>query len=91
MAILAKCRLKYTTSFLVAMLLTACTTTGDSIQAPSYARMYDNDTYQVICLEASRKEVYVRYDALDTFLRADGSLKSRSEFCQENTYRARTS
>jgi len=77
-------RLKYIGSAFAAIMLSACASTGDGYEAPSYASMYDGDTYRVICTNAERREIYVQYNALDSFYRADGSVKSRDEFCQEN-------
>lgn len=83
-----KQRMTYAGAMLTATLLTACALPGEPRQAPAYASMMDADTYRVICMGASPKEIYVRYDALDTFLHQDGSEKTRAEFCQDGRYGA---
>jgi len=78
-------RLKYIAPAIAAVMLSACASSDDRPEAPSYATVYDNDSYRVICTGATRREIYVRYNALDSFYRDDGSLKPRDEFCRENT------
>ncbi|MBC53462.1 MAG: hypothetical protein CMQ34_06445 [Gammaproteobacteria bacterium] len=77
--------LKLTAVALAGTLLAACSSTNDHYTAPSYATMYNGDTYRVICTGIENQEVYVRYNALDTFYRPDETLKTRDEFCRENT------
>ncbi|MEX0741079.1 MAG: hypothetical protein WD071_17230 [Pseudohongiella sp.] len=77
-------RLKFIAPALAGVLLTACASSNDAYEAPSYASMYDGDTYRVICTGTENRDIYVRYNALDTFYNPDGSLKSRDHFCQEN-------
>jgi len=81
---LLKFRLIYVAPILAGAFLSACASSGDNYAAPSYASMYDGDTYRVICTGAENREIYVRYNALDTFYRADDTLKTRDEFCREN-------
>lgn len=75
---------KFIGAALAGALLVACASSNDAYEAPSYASMYDGDTYRVICTGGENRDIYVRYNALDTFYRSDGSLKPRDEFCREN-------
>ncbi len=77
-------RLKFSATALVFVLFSACAASDDDYTAPSYASMYDGDSYRVICTGGEAREIYVRYNALDTFYRPDGTLKTRDEFCREN-------
>ena len=79
-----KYRLKFSAATLAAIILAACSSSSNTYTAPSYASMYDGDTYRVICTGAENRDIYVRYNALDTFYRPDDTLKSRDEFCREN-------
>lgn len=83
-----KRQMRYAGAMLAAAVLTACASPGEPRQAPAYASMLDADTYRVICMGSSPKEIYVRYDAMDTFLHQDGSEKTRAEFCQDSRYGA---
>lgn len=78
-------RVKYAAPILLTMLLTACGSSGDIRQAPRYAAISGSDSYRVTCMENSGREIYVRYNALDTFFHPDGSEKTREEFCRENS------
>jgi hypothetical protein len=77
-------RLKFIVPALAVLTLSACGSSGNRYEVPEYASMYNADSYRVICTGAVRKEIYVRYYAMDGFYHPDGSLKSRDEFCQEN-------
>lgn len=79
-----KSGMKFGFPVLAAIALSACATSGEGRKVPTYASMLDVDTYRVICQDTSPKEIYVRYNATDTFYREDGSEKTRSEFCREN-------
>ncbi|MDH7943361.1 hypothetical protein QGM61_05975 [Pseudohongiella sp. SYSU M77423] len=70
--------------------LAACASTDDGYEAPSYATMWDNDSYRVICTGVDNRDVYVRYNALDTFYHEDGTAKTRDEFCREHAAGARS-
>ena len=82
----AKNRMNLTATMLMAMLLTACASSGDTRQAPSYAVRNSIDTFRVTCAESSPRSSYVRYDALDVFFHPDGSEKTQEEFCQESPF-----
>jgi len=84
MSNLLKFRVKFVAPILAGAFLSACASSNDSYAAPDYASMYDGDTYRVICTGAEKREIYVRYNALDTFYRPDDTLKTRDEFCREN-------
>ncbi|HDZ07975.1 hypothetical protein [Pseudohongiella sp.] len=81
--------LKRIAPVLAALTLSACASSDERYEAPSYASMYDGDTYRVICTGLENRDIYVRYDALDSFYHPDGALKSRDEFCLENASGAR--
>jgi hypothetical protein len=75
-----------TASMFMAVLLVACASSEQIRQAPLYAVRADIDSFRVTCLESSARALYVRYDAVDTFYHADGSEKTREEFCQESSF-----
>lgn len=77
-------RFRYIAATAFSVVLTACASSDERFSAPSYASMYDGDTYRVICTGTENRDVYVRYNALETFYNPDGSLKSRDHFCREN-------
>lgn len=79
-----KYKVKFIGTALAGALLAACASSNEAYEAPSYASMYDGDTYRVICTGAENRDIYVRYNALETFYRADDTLKTRDEFCREN-------
>ncbi|HBN15846.1 MAG: hypothetical protein CMQ46_06355 [Gammaproteobacteria bacterium] len=70
--------------------LAGCASSNDGLEAPSYATMWDNDSYRVICTGVDNRDVYVRYNAMDTFYNEDGTTKTRDEFCRENAAGARS-
>lgn len=66
------------------LLLAACASNGEIRRAPSYAIMLDTQSYQVLCPNLGVREIYVRFDNVDTFYHADGREKTREEFCAES-------
>lgn len=83
-----KNQLKFIVPALAGALLAACSSTNDNYTAPSYATMYNGDSYRVICTGVENRDIYVRYNALESFYHEDDTLKTRDEFCRENAFGA---
>ena len=69
---------------LAGLLVAACTSNSDVRRPPDYAVMLNSTMYQVMCPNLGVREIYVRFDAIDTFYHADGRAKTRDEFCAES-------
>jgi len=78
--------MNFTATVLMAMLLSACASSSDTREAPSYAVRNTMDTFRVSCGESSPRSSYVRYDAMDVFFHPDGSEKTHEEFCRESPF-----
>src|SRR5690606_2180132 len=79
-------RMNFPAITLMAMLLSACASSGDMREAPSYAVRNTVDTFRVSCGESSPRSSYMRYDAMDVFFHPDGSEKTHEEFCRESRF-----
>lgn len=71
---------------LAGAMLVACATSGDARRPPNYAAPASTDAYRVNCWDTTRRELYVRYDMVDTFYHPDGTVKTQQEFCDETPY-----
>lgn len=77
---------KLLTAGIVGALLVACTAATDVRRPPNYAAPASVDAYRVNCWDTTRRELYVRYDMVDTFYHPDGTVKTQQEFCDETPY-----
>ena len=72
------------------LLLVACASNREIRRAPDYAIMLDTEVYQVLCPNLGVREIYVRFDNVDTFYHADGRAMTREEFCSQSNVGARS-